>query len=403
MQIFTAMLPRTSPEAQFEFVERKGLGHPDTVCDAIAETASRRYAKYCLERYGGVAHHWFDKTLLIGGESSIDWGIGEIIKPYIVVFHGKVTKAIGQETIPYKEILADAAAEVLEESLVGFDKGRHVAFEFKLVDYHGAGRANSRYRPTSPAQLARPEDWRSFVSNDCNLISAYWPLSKAERLALHLENTVNSIEFKIAHPSTGTDVKVFVVRADEAFTVTINVPFLAGKVESRQAYDALKAAVERDLRVAAAAVTKLDQVTLLVNPQDRTGKPYLTALGSAADTGDVGVVGRGNRGNGLITPMRPMSIEAPAGKNPTDHTGKIYTKLAIDLAQQLSSELQQAVEVHIFTAKESPLHDPDAIVVRCEDVDADIDRRIRNITYASLAAAGGVVQLFVSDPGVVLW
>ncbi|MEK8173283.1 methionine adenosyltransferase [Streptomyces sp. M19] len=74
---------------------------------------------------------------------------------------------------------------------------------------------------------------------------------------------------------------------------------------------------------------------MLMNATDRNNRPYLTALGSVADTGDVGVVGRGNRVNGLITPMRPMSIEAPAGKNPLDHTGKIYNVLAMRLAQQV--------------------------------------------------------------------
>jgi S-adenosylmethionine synthetase len=43
---------------------------------------------------------------------------------------------------------------------------------------------------------------------------------------------------------------------------------------------------------------------------------YLTVTGTSAESGDDGQVGRGNRVNSLITPGRPMSLEAATGKNP---------------------------------------------------------------------------------------
>ena len=39
-------------DAVFEVVERKGLGHPDTICDALAEAVSLRLSRYYLERFG---------------------------------------------------------------------------------------------------------------------------------------------------------------------------------------------------------------------------------------------------------------------------------------------------------------------------------------------------------------
>ncbi len=45
---------------------------------------------------------------------------------------------------------------------------------------------------------------------------------------------------------------------------------------------------------------------------------FLTVTGTSAEMGDDGSVGRGNRCNGLITPNRPMSMEATSGKNPID-------------------------------------------------------------------------------------
>ena len=131
------------------------------------------------------------------------------------------------------------------------------------------------------------------------------------------------------------------------------------------------------------------KVDVSMNATDKNGRPYLVALGSVADTGDVGVVGRGNRINGLITPMRPMSIEAPAGKNPIDHTGKIYGVLAMELAQEIYEYLQWPVTVHIYTEKENRLDDPTEIMIKVSGIEIDaimqenieqiITNRIKNV------------------------
>ncbi|MDG7047205.1 MAG: methionine adenosyltransferase, partial [Nitrososphaerota archaeon] len=62
---------------------------------------------------------------------------------------------------------------------------------------------------------------------------------------------------------------------------------------------------------------------------------YLTVTGLSAENGDDGAVGRGNRVNGLITPSRPMTLEAAAGKNPVTHIGKIYSLFSFDLSKKI--------------------------------------------------------------------
>ena len=76
---------------------------------------------------------------------------------------------------------------------------------------------------------------------------------------------------------------------------------------------------------------------IAINAADHlpTGAVYLTVTGTSAEAGDDGEVGRGNRVNGLITPCRPMSLEAAAGKNPVTHVGKIYNVLARQIAEPL--------------------------------------------------------------------
>ena len=41
-----------SIDDRFEVVERKGLGHPDTICDALADALSRALCKEYQQRFG---------------------------------------------------------------------------------------------------------------------------------------------------------------------------------------------------------------------------------------------------------------------------------------------------------------------------------------------------------------
>ncbi|MCI4348950.1 MAG: methionine adenosyltransferase, partial [Thermoplasmata archaeon] len=78
------------------------------------------------------------------------------------------------------------------------------------------------------------------------------------------------------------------------------------------------------------------------------GRFYLTVTGLSMEAGDDGSVGRGNRANGLITPCRPMSLEASAGKNPVNHVGKIYNLLGILIANDIVQEAKGNIrEVHV--------------------------------------------------------
>jgi len=63
--------------------------------------------------------------------------------------------------------------------------------------------------------------------------------------------------------------------------------------------------------------------------------------------GDDGSVGRGNRCNGLITPNRPMSMEATSGKNPINHIGKIYNLLSTMIACECVEKVDGVEEMYI--------------------------------------------------------
>lgn len=350
----------------FELVERKGVGHSDTICDAIAETASRYYSLYFYEKYGRVANHWFDKVMLIGGEADIGFNKNFITKPYKIFFVGKGARTFAGEKIPLQDIFFKAAADVLSNVLTGFDPNKHMIIIDEVVDYHGAGRQSSRYKPMNIDDLTDIES-KKLVSNDCNLLSGYAPLSKLEQLVLLTEQYINGDIFKKNNSDTGWDVKIFGSRIEKYMKLIINMPFLGSKISSLDNYIERKTLIMKQIKEFIKITLQITP-EVIINPQDKNGATYLTALGSVADTGDCGVVGRGNRINGLITPMRTMSIEAPAGKNPLDHTGKLYGVLAKNLANDIYNIVKKPVEVHIFTAKESNIDDPDEISVLIQDL-----------------------------------
>ena len=389
-------------EMDFELVERKGAGHPDTMCDAIAECASRNYSQYCIENFGRPAHHWFDKVMLIGGEANVDYGQGEVIKPYTIIFAGKVSYTVNNTIIPVDDILYQSAEEVLSSVLTGFVADKHMIIENRLVDYQGSGRENSRYRPKDVTNLPVLGD-AVLTSNDSNLLSAYAPLTKLESLVLKVENFINGEIFKLKNPDTGWDVKIFGARKKEEYKLLVNMPFLAKDIFSLEQYFERKKDIIQEIMnfIKENFDVKVD---VSMNATDKNGRPYLVALGSVADTGDVGVVGRGNRINGLITPMRPMSIEAPAGKNPIDHTGKIYGVLAMELAQEVYEYLQCPVTVHIYTEKENRLDDPTEIIVKVAGIEIDtiMKEKIEQIISKRARNVGLISQKIICQ-GVVLW
>ena len=73
---------------------------------------------------------------------------------------------------------------------------------------------------------------------------------------------------------------------------------------------------------------------LHINIGDTKETQFITKTGTSLEMGDSGATGRGNRRNGLITPTKPMTLEAYYGKNPITHIGRTYQDLAIEMAKK---------------------------------------------------------------------
>jgi S-adenosylmethionine synthetase len=143
----------------------------------------------------------------------------------------------------------------------------------------------------------------------------------------------------------GEDVKVMGVRRGHEIDLTIACAVVDRHVRGLPDYIEVKEAIAR-LAEHAAREAHGPHVRVVVNSADdiEAGRVYLTVTGTSAEAGDEGQAGRGNRVGGLITPCRPMTLEAAAGKNVVSHVGKSYSIVAHQIAGELVAKCPDIAE-----------------------------------------------------------
>jgi S-adenosylmethionine synthetase len=322
---------------RIEIVERKGLGHPDTICDSVVEAASVALGRLYLERAGVIAHYNVDKALLVAGQCVKRFGGGEVTRPIELIIGDRATDVLNGRPLPVVETVRHAVDEWVGANLPGVRPGKDLITRVALAP---GSEELRRVYTEGPAEIA---------SNDTSGASGYAPLSLTEELVLATERYLNSREFKTAFPDTGQDVKVMGVRHDQRLAVTVAMPLSCLHTRSEGAYFARKDEILHALTTRFASVPFT--VDWQLNCLDRRGQGlegvYLTLTGTSAEDADSGQVGRGNRANGLIAFSRPTGGEATAGKNPAAHAGKVYSVLSHRLARLIHDRCPTLLEVYV--------------------------------------------------------
>ncbi len=346
-----------------EIVERKGVGHPDTICDALAECVSGALSRFYVERFGTVLHHNVDKALLCGGAARPVFGGGEVIEPIEIHLAGRATRHFQGVDVPVDEIAIESSRQWLREHLAHLDAQRHV----RIVPH---------IRPTSTdlANLfGRGRGPGQRLANDTSFGVGYAPLDVLERTVLAIERKLSARDTRLAHPAIGEDIKVMGARRGDDWEVTIACAFVGRHVADLEDYFGKKSQV-RAIALDAARKIGIAPLTIDVNTADGDSADsiYLTVTGLSAESGDDGQVGRGNRVNGLITPYRPMSLEAAAGKNPVTHVGKLYNVIAGRVAQAVVTEVSEVEEAYCYLLSRigHPIADPRVFEVKARLKDA---------------------------------
>lgn len=344
---------RPIEDLDVEIVERKGKGHPDYIIDAASEAVSIGLSKYYKEQFGAILHHNVDKGLLVGGEATPVFGGGEITQPIYIVVAGRAITEVPTDgktvSVPIDSLATNAIKEILRKNLRFLDIEKHVIIDYKI-------------KPGSTDLVNNFELSRTLpMANDTSFGVGFAPLSETEQLTFETEMLLNSPGLKKELPEVGEDVKVMGLRKNREINLTVAAAIVSGLTPDPDHYLSVKEEIANKVADLATRITDLP-VSITVNAADQPERKvwYLTVTGTSAEQGDDGNTGRGNRANGLITPCRPMSLEATAGKNPVNHVGKIYNVLAGKVAGRISDEVQGVREVYVKILSQigKPINEP---------------------------------------------
>jgi S-adenosylmethionine synthetase len=232
-------------------------------------------------------------------------------------------------------------------------------------------------------------------ANDTSCGVGFWPLTAVEAAVLRADQALTGPAAHGACPALGEDIKIMAVRRDERLTLTVAAAMIGAELADLDGYMTAKLAVAD--RVATAAGIPAE---IAVNAADdpMRGSVYLTVTGTSAEAGDDGEVGRGNRANGLITPYRPMTMEAVAGKNPINHVGKVYNIVADRIAREMHRQYPELGGVGCLLVSRigAPINDPQLVHLWIEDAAAApaqgmrriLDRALADLPRLSLELAG---------------
>ncbi|MFC6733027.1 MULTISPECIES: methionine adenosyltransferase [unclassified Haladaptatus] len=394
---------RAVEDQEVEIVERKGIGHPDSICDGVAEAVCQALANEYLTRVGKVLHYNTDETQLVAGNSAPKYGGGEVMNPIYLLIVGRATKIYEDEEkdevihIPTEKIALRAAREYLSAHFPEIDVGTDIIVDVKLGE--GSGDLQSVFgedNATIP------------MANDTSFGVGHAPLSETETIVLETERHLNGV-YAADHRELGQDIKVMGKREGDHIDITVAAAMVDKYLEGLDDYIEAVNDVREYVTELASEYTDRS-VEVYVNTADNyeTGSVYLTVTGTSAEMGDDGSVGRGNRANGLITPNRSMSMEATSGKNPVNHIGKIYNLLSTQIAEDVVANVAgiRDLRIRLLSQIGKPIDQPhvaDARLVteegvELEDIEADvraiIDQRLANVTDVTRQVIDGELSTF---------
>jgi S-adenosylmethionine synthetase len=384
-------------QQEIELVERKCIGHPDSLADGVAESISRALSLAYLEECGAVLHHNTDQGEIVAGESMPKYGGGKVIRPIYMLLDGRATKQFNGINIPTDAIAVEAARTYIRNTLTSLNLERDIIIDCRL----GTGSTDLR-DVFKPCQETTPR------ANDTSFGVGHAPFSETETIIREVSDFIDK-SFRPKNPVIGQDIKIMGLRDGNTINLTLACAMVDWYCPGLPQYLEYKALLKEQVEHVARKYTRRN-VVVDVNTADDidTGSVFLTVTGTSAEMGDDGSVGRGNRCNGLITPNRPMSMEATSGKNPINHIGKIYNILSTQVAQKCVKEVDGIEEIYIRLLSQigKPIDQPLVASVQVlmkpdirlsdisRDIEAVVDSELAGITCITEKIIRGEVRTF---------
>ncbi len=384
-------------QQEIELVERKCIGHPDSMADGIAESISRALCRAYFEECGAILHHNTDQGEIVAGESIPRFGGGKVTKPIYILLDGRATKHFNGIDIATDSIAVEAARNYLRENLTNLNLERDVIVDCKL----GTGSTDLR-------DVFRPCDNKVPRANDTSFGVGHAPFSETETIVMESSEYIDT-SMRPEFPAIGQDINIMGLRDDNDITLTVACAIVDRYCSGMKEYIEYKEILKMRLENLAKKHTGR-KVSVHINTADDidNGSVFLTVTGTSAEMGDDGSVGRGNRCNGLITPNRPMSMEATSGKNPINHIGKIYNILSTQLARECVAKVDGIEEIYIRLLSQigMPIDQPLVASVQVlpkpgfelkaitRDIDAIVNDGLANVTCVTDKVIKGEIRTF---------
>ena len=363
-------------DAPVEMCEHKGVGHPDTITDAVCEAVARELVRTYEREFGSPMHFNVDKGLLVGGRSAPRFSGGEVLDRPKLIVCGRASNPGGR--LDLAQLVVSSASNWLDANLQAGSS------RFRLSSEVKEGSAN----------LQQVFGRKTVRANDTSFGVGFAPLSVLERKVIALAEALASPKLREQIPAAGQDFKVMGLRNRREFNFTVAIALIDRHISSLADYFAAKDRIRAILQT---SVDAEDRIALnqLDNPDAKNEQDiYLTVTGLSAEMGDDGQVGRGNRVNRLITPGRPMSLEAAAGKNPYSHVGKIYNVLAHRIARRVCEQVPEVKEatIRLLSTVGWPIDEPQMAAVEINGkINEAVQSRVMAVAEREFDSLGGLI------------
>ncbi|MCK4756901.1 MAG: methionine adenosyltransferase, partial [Thermoplasmata archaeon] len=318
-------------------------------------------------------HHNTDETQIVGGQSAPAFGGGVVLEPAYILLVGRATTEVDGERLPCRSVALKAARSYLKKHCSHLDVDTDIMLDCMI----GKGSVD----------LRGVYETKKFLANDTSFGVGHAPFSETETIVMDTEHYING-RLKKSMPEVGEDVKVMAARIGDKINITVAAAMVGPEIPDSDHYKSVVEELKEKVHSHAQRFTER-KLKVDVNTADdyKKGIYYLTVTGLSMENGDDGSVGRGNRANGLITPYRPMSMEATSGKNPVTHVGKIYNLMSNQIAHDVAKIGKgDILECHVRLLSQigKPIDQPQAASVKVKLADGvkmkDVQSEITGVT-----------------------
>lgn len=345
-------------ENNIEIIERKGLGHPDTLADKLAEECSRVYSNYCMEKFGCVLHHNFDKLYIGAGCFRYENGVVNMYQPVKVYLNGRASNVMNGEKIDIDMLLRPVIKKYLASILPRLDVERELEININCTQ-------NTKvHNWFTPESIEDVPDAVKVFANDTSLCVAHYPFTLCEQIAFSAEQFFWKYDKNYAVPKyddIGQDIKIMVSRIKQDVILTICLPVYPDKFNNNEEYVSILKKYEKLMATYINGIKGIDKYNLKIEINRMANGNYLfysLCKGSCIECGEEGIVGRGNNSQGIIPAFRSHTMEAPCGKNERYHTGRVLSFLAGRAVKRIYDECGVKTSIYCLTKNKNNLLEP---------------------------------------------